>query len=99
MYRAPHTTLASTIERLESELREVRALRGPARPRERLLWAITTVSVLGAVFAGAALTAATAKADVAERKLDGVRTRLELKTQDLGACESVAFHALRGTQD
>ena len=99
MYRASHDTLASTIERLESELREVRALRAPRRPRERFLWAITTVSVLGAVFAGAALTAATARADDAERKLDGMRTRLELKTQDLGRCESIYFRAFGEARD
>jgi hypothetical protein len=99
MYRASHDTLASTIERLETELSTMRALRAPPRPRERVLWAVSAVSVLGAVFAVAALTSVSARADYAERRFEGARVRLERKTQDLGACESFAFHELRETRD
>jgi hypothetical protein len=99
MYRASHDTLASTIERLEGELRTIRALRAPLRPREHVLWAVTLASVLGALFAVAACSAAGVRADDAERRYDGARVRLERKTQDLGTCESFAFHELRGAQD
>ena len=99
MYRAPHDTFASTIERLESELREIRALRAPRRPRERILWAVTAMSLLAAAFAVAACVSAGARADDAERRFDGARVRLERKTQDLGACESFALRSLRAAQD
>jgi len=99
MYRASHDTLASTIERLEAELRTVHALRAPARPRERVLWAVTATSVLCALFAAAALTSVRARADDAERRFEGARVRLEHKTQDLGACESLALHELHPPQD
>jgi hypothetical protein len=94
MYREPHQTFASTVERLETELRELRALRGTPRPRERVLWAITTLSVLGVILATAASLSIRASADDAERRFEGARTRLALKTQDLGACESLAQHVL-----
>jgi len=99
MYRASHDTLASTIERLEAELRTIRALRAPPRPRERVLWTVTAVSVLCALFAVAALGSLRARADDAERRFDGARVRLERKTQDLGACESFAFHELHALED
>jgi aminoglycoside phosphotransferase (APT) family kinase protein len=97
MYREPHQTFASTVERLETELRELRALRSIPRPRERVLWAITALSVLGAIFATAASVSIRESADDAERRFEGARTRLELKTQDLGACESFAQHVLART--
>jgi hypothetical protein len=96
MYRAPHDTFASTIERLEGEVRELRAMGVPRPPRERVLWITTAVSVVGALLAVAAFGAASARADVAERRFDAARVRLERKTQDLGACESFAYHELRG---
>jgi hypothetical protein len=99
MYRASHDTLAATIEHLEAELRTIRALRAPPRPREKALWAVTVVSALCAVFAVAALTSVRARADDAERKFEGSRVRLERKTQDLGACESFAFHELHAAED
>ena len=99
MYRASHDTLASTIERLEAELRTIRALRAPPRPRERVLLAVTFVSVLCVVFAAAGLTSVRARADDAERRFEGARVRLERKTQDLGACESFAFHELHAAED
>jgi hypothetical protein len=99
MYRAPHDTFASTVERLETELRELRALRAPRRPRERFLWTVTAMSVLGAVLAVVSCLAARAQAEDAERRFDGARVRLEQKTQDLGVCESLAFHTLRGEKD
>ena len=99
MYRASHDTLASTIERLEADLRTIRALRAPPRPRERVLLAVTVTSVLCALFAAAALTSVRARADDAERRYGGARVRLERKTQDLAACESLAFHELHAPQD
>jgi hypothetical protein len=99
MYRAPHDTFVSTIERLERELRELRALRARPRPRERLLWALTTASLLGAVLAGAGLAAARTHALDAERRFDGARVRLEQKTTDLQTCEDLAFHALSTDRD
>jgi hypothetical protein len=99
MYRASHDTLASTIERLEAELSTIRSLRAPARPRERVLWAVSIVSFLCALFAVAALTSVRTRAEDAERRYEGARVRLERKTQDLGACESFAFHELRATRD
>jgi len=99
MYRASHDTLASTIARLDAELRELRALRAPPRPRERVLWVVTAMSVLAALFAVAACGAQRARADDAERRFDGARVRLERKTADLGVCESLAFHELRGDRD
>jgi hypothetical protein len=99
MYRASHDTLVSTIDGLEAELRNIRALRAPPRPRERVLWTVTVASIMGALFAVAACTAAGARADDAERRFDGARVRLEQKTRDLGVCEALAFHELRGAQD
>ena len=99
MYRASHDTLASTIEHLEAELRTIRALRAPPRPREQVLWAVTIASLLGVLFAAAACSAARIRADDAQRRFDGARVRLERKTQDLGTCEAFAFHELRGAED
>jgi hypothetical protein len=99
MYRASHDTLASTVQRLEAELRTIRALRAPPRPRERMLWGVTVVSVLCSLFALAALSSVQARADDAERRFDGARVRLERKTADLGACEAFAFHELHATRD
>ena len=98
MYREPHDTFASTVERLETELRELRALRARPRPRERALWAVTALSVLGAVLAVAACASSRASTEDAERRFAGARARLELKTQDLGTCESLAQRALRGIE-
>ncbi len=99
MYRASHDTLASTIERLEADLRTIRALRAPLRPRESVLWGITLASVLAALLSGAALVATRDRADDAQRRYLGARARLEHKTQDLGACESFALHELRPDRD
>jgi hypothetical protein len=99
MYRASHETLVSTIEHLEAELRDLRALRAPARPSERLLWMVTATSILGAVLAVAACASARAHGADAERRFDGARVRLERKTQDLTSCESFALHELRGEPD
>jgi hypothetical protein len=99
MYRASHDTFASTIERLEAEVRELHTLAAPRRLRERGLWATTAVSVVGALLAVAACGAARTRADVAERRFDAARVRLERKTRDLGACESFAYHELRGDRD
>jgi hypothetical protein len=99
MYRASHDTFASTIERLEAEVRELKALGAPGRPRDRTLWATTAVAVVGALLAVAACGAARARAADAERRFDGARVRLEMKTQDLATCEALAFHELRGDQD
>jgi hypothetical protein len=99
MYRASHDTLASTIERLEAELRTIRALRAPPRPRERILWAVTAVSLLCGLLAGAAVVSVRDRAEDAERRYLGARIRLERKTQDLGTCEALAFHQLTATQD
>jgi hypothetical protein len=99
MYRASHDTLTSTIERLEAELRTIRALRAPPRPRERVLWTVTVVSALCALFAVAALGSVRTRADDTERRFQGARVRLERKTQDLGACESFAFHELHAAED
>jgi hypothetical protein len=103
MYRAPHDTFVSTIERLEEELQELRGsgmspcLGTTRRSRERLLWTTTAVSVIGALLAVAACGAARARATDAEHRFDAARVRLEQKTQDLATCESFAFHELRGT--
>jgi len=99
MYREPHETFTSTIERLETELRELRALRTRPRPRETALLAVTVLSVLSAVLAGAACVSIHASVDDAERRFAGARARLEVKTQDLGACESFASHVFRGRTD
>jgi hypothetical protein len=99
MYRASHDTFASTIERLEAEVRELRTLGTPRGARERTLWATTAVSVVGALLAVAACGAARTRADDAERRFDAARVRLERKTQDLAACESFAYHELRGDRD
>jgi hypothetical protein len=99
MYREPHDTFASTVERLETELRELRALRATPRPRERVLLTVTVLSVVGALLAGAACASSSVSAEDAERRFAGARTRLVLKTQDLGTCESFAQRALTGTSD
>lgn len=99
MYRAPHDTFVSTIERLETELRELRDLRAAPRPRERALWMVTAIAVLVAVFAGTALAAAREHAADAERRFEGARVRNEQKTQDLKTCEDLAFHALSTARD
>jgi len=99
MYRASHDTFAGTIERLEAEVRDLRALRAPTRPRERALWATTGVAVVGALLAVAACGAARSRAVDAERRFDAARVRLERKTADLAACEELAFHELRGERD
>jgi hypothetical protein len=39
------------------------------------------------------------RADDTERRFQGARVRLERKTQDLGACESFAFHELHAAED
>jgi hypothetical protein len=94
MYRDPHETFASNVERLETELCELRALRARPRPRERVLWAITSLSVVGAILAVAACASSRASAEDAELRFEAARVRLELKTQDLGACESHAWRAM-----
>jgi hypothetical protein len=99
MYRASHDSLASTIARLEDELRTLQALRAPARPAERTLWVVTAVSLLLAVFAGAAVVSLHDRAADAERRFEGARVRLERKTQDLGTCETFAFHELAAARD
>lgn len=99
MYRASHDTFVCTIERLEAELRDLRSLRARPRRRERALWVVTATSVVGALLAVAACTAARARADEVERRYDGARVRLELKTEDLATCETLAFHEMRGDRD
>jgi len=94
MYREPHETFASTVERLETELRELRALRARPRPRERVLWVVTALSVVGALLSGAACASSRARVDEDELRFEGARLRLELKTRDLGACEARAWHAM-----
>src|SRR5579871_2835250 len=100
MYRASHDTFAATIERLEAELRQLResgwspCLGTARRPRERVLWVTTAVSVVGALLAVAACGAARSHAEDAERRFDAARVRLERKTQDLAACEAFASHEL-----
>lgn len=99
MYRASHDTFASTIERLETELQDLRALRATPRPREFVLWAVTGMSVIGAVLAVGACWATHARAADVERRYDGARVRLERKTHDLATCEDLAFHELRSVSD
>jgi hypothetical protein len=60
---------------------------------------VTVVSVLCALFAGAAVVSVRDRAEDAERRYLGARIRLERKTGDLGACESLVFHELQPTQD
>jgi hypothetical protein len=98
MYRVSHDTFVGTIERLEAE-RDLRALRSAPRPKERVLWAVTLVSVLGGGFATAGLLAAHEHAEDAERRFHGASVRYEQKTRDLGTCEDLAFHALSNARD
>ena len=99
MYRASHDSFAGTIERLEAEVRELRALRAPGRPRDRALWATTGIAVVGALLAVAACGAARSRAADAERRFDAARVRLERKTNDLAACEELAYKQLRVDRD
>jgi hypothetical protein len=57
MYRASHDTLAQTIERLEAELEELRALRATPRFRARTLCAVTATSVVTAILSATACAA------------------------------------------
>jgi hypothetical protein len=60
---------------------------------------VSAVSLLCALFAGAAVVSVRDRAEDAERRYLGARIRLERKTQDLGTCEAMGFHQLAATQD
>ncbi len=87
MYRGSQETLAETVARLEGEIAELRSLHIPARPREKTLWAITAFSAIMAVLACVALRSAHERAEFLQRRFDAAAMRLDMKTQDLSACE------------
>ena len=87
MYRGSQESLAETVARLEGEIAELRSLHVPARPRERTLWAITAFSAILAVLACVALRSAHERAEFLQRRFDAAAMRLDMKTQDLSACE------------
>ena len=85
MYRESAESLACTVERLE---RELAALRAPARPRERVLGALTALSVVAALLSVAALRAEREHAAALEDRFEAAAVRLQAKTDALGECES-----------
>lgn len=87
MYRGSQESLAETVARLEGEIAELRSLHAPARPRERTLWAVTALSAILAVLACVALRTAHERAEFLQRRFDAAASRLDVKTQDLTACE------------
>ena len=90
MYRDSQHSFAQTIERLETELAELQAVHRPPRPRERTLWAVTALSVVAAILAGAACASAHARAAMLKQRFDAAATRLDAKTQDLNECVTLA---------
>lgn len=90
MYRDSQQSFAQTIERLEQELAELQAVHRPPRPGERLLWAVTGLSVVAAILAGVACASAHARAETLQRRFDAAAARLDVKTQDLNECVSMA---------
>ena len=90
MYRDSQHSFAQTIERLEQELAELQAVHRPPRPRERTLWAVTALSVVAATLAVVACASSRERAAVLQMRLDAAATRLDVKTQDLNECVSMA---------
>jgi hypothetical protein len=88
MYRDPYDGMVQTIDRLQRELGDVTTFRR-SHP-ERMLWFVTAVSVLGAVFSLTALGAARTHVRLLEDALSAARSRLDAKTLALGQCESLA---------
>jgi hypothetical protein len=106
MYRESNEGLVETIERLEREIEEMRALRAAPRPREKMVLLGGVLAGIMAVMAGAALLSANARADEAETRFEKARVLVQEKTQTLGECEALAErqddlvreYALRGVQ-
>jgi hypothetical protein len=94
MYRDPQASFADRVERLEKELAELRALRAPARPRERTLWSVTGASVVAALLACSALASTSVRAVDLQRQLEETRSRLDVKSELVGECERVAEDAV-----
>ena len=90
MYRDSQQSFAETIERLERELAELQAVHRPPRPRERTLWAVTALSVIGATLAGVACASARERAATLQVRYEAAAARLDVKTQDLNECVSLA---------
>jgi hypothetical protein len=88
MYRGSGPSFTETIERLETELAELRSLNAPPRPRERTLWAVTAFSAIMALLASVACASAHTRSDYLQRRFEAAANRLDTKTKDLGACES-----------
>jgi hypothetical protein len=89
MYRGSQESLAETVARLEGEIAELRCLHTPARPREKTLWALTALSAILALLSCVALRSAHERAEFLQRRFDAAATRLDMKTQDLTACEQM----------
>src|SRR5579884_2657038 len=95
MYRDPTASLVETINRLESELRELRAVRARPLVRAHVLVAVAVVSVLGAIGTLMTLTASLGRIHELERlymqsrweaeDTEGARNRC---TSKLDECES-----------
>jgi hypothetical protein len=92
MYRESNECLLETIERLEHELEELRALRATPRPRERAVLVVGALASIVAAVAIAAFGSATARADAAEVRFQKARTLVQEKTMTLGECETLAEH-------
>jgi hypothetical protein len=88
MYRGSDPSFAETIERLETELAELRSLNAPPRPRERTLWMVTAFSAIIAVLASVACASAHTRSNYLQQRFDAAAYRLDVKTKDLGTCES-----------
>ena len=90
MYRESNECLVETIERLEREIEEMRALRVAPRPRERVVLAGAVLAGFVAILAGAALVSAKARAEEAEARFEKARVLVEEKTRTLSECEELA---------
>jgi hypothetical protein len=90
MYRESNECLLETIERLERELDEIRALRATPRPRERAVLVVAAVASMVAAVAIAAFASVSARADDADLRFQKARAVVEEKTRTLGECETLA---------
>jgi hypothetical protein len=90
MYRDSQHSFAQTIERLEQELAELRALHAPPRPRERTLWAVTALCIVAGTLAVVSCALSHERAVLLQQRFDAVAARLESKTTVLAECQSLA---------
>jgi hypothetical protein len=98
-YRASRESHLDTIERLERELAETRAVAESPRRRAAWLKATTAVSVVGAIVACFACAAAQAQVERLERHMADAADLLDERAHDLATWRELAQRARRDAQD